>query len=122
MLPDRLAYFISDILHHLDLIAIMKRYGDEERGYPPYHPRMMLKVLLYASCLRLPSSRKIENRFQEDIAFRVPSANNTPDFQTISDFLSDADLPSVMRITSWQRGRHAGNIYLLRYNYLDVLL
>jgi len=86
---NHLGYFISDIVDHLDLSAIMTRYEDEERGYPPYHPRMMVKVLLYAYCIGVPSSRKIEKRLHEDIAFRVLAANNTPDFRTISDFRKD---------------------------------
>lgn len=83
---DHLAYFISDVVEHLNLSTIISHYEGEERGYPPYHPRMMVKVLLYAYCMGMPSSRKIEKRLQEDIAFRVLSANNTPDFRTISDF------------------------------------
>lgn len=84
--PEHLAYFISDVVDHLDLSAIMSRYEGEERGYPPYDPRMMVKVLLYAYCMGVPSSRKIERRLHEDIAFRVLAANNTPNFRTISDF------------------------------------
>jgi len=83
-----LAYFVSDVVDHLDLGAIMSRYT-EEKGYPPYHPAMMVKVLLYAYCVGVPSSRKIEKRLEEDIAFRVLAANNTPDFRTISDFRKD---------------------------------
>ena len=83
---DHLAYFISDVVDQLDLSAIMSRYEKEERGYPPYHPRMMVKVLVYAYCVGVPSSRRIEKRLHEDIAFRVLAANNTPDFRTISDF------------------------------------
>ena len=82
---DHLAYFISDVVDHLDLSDIMDCY-EEEKGYPPYHPVMMVKVLIYAYCIGVPSSRKIEKRLQEDIAFRVLAANNTPDFRTISDF------------------------------------
>jgi transposase len=74
---------------HLDLSAIMERYTGEERGYPPYHPAMMVKVLLYAYCIGVASSRKIERHLWEDIAFRVLAANNTPDFRTISDFRKD---------------------------------
>ncbi len=84
-----LADFLSDVVDHLDLSAIMSRYEQEERGYPPYHPRMMVKVLLYAYCIGVPSSRKMESRLHEDIAFRVLAANNTPDFRTISDFRKD---------------------------------
>lgn len=83
-----LAYFISDVVDHLDLGLIMNRY-EEEKGYPPYHPAMMVKVLLYAYCVGVPSSRKIEKRLEEDIGFRVLAANNTPDFRTISDFRKD---------------------------------
>ena len=86
---DHLAYFISDIVDQLDLSAIMERYAGEERGYPPYHPAMMVRVLIYAYCIGVPSSRKIEKRLCEDIAFRVLAANNTPDFRTISDFRKD---------------------------------
>jgi len=86
---DHLAYFISDVVDHLDLSVIMDRYTREERGYPPYHPAMMVKVLLYAYCIGVGSSRKIEKRLCEDIAFRVLAANNTPDFRTISDFRKD---------------------------------
>jgi transposase len=86
---DHLAYFISDVVDHLDLSAIMERYAGEERGYPPYHPAMMVKVLLYAYCIGIASSRKIEKRLCEDIAFRVLAANNTPDFRTVSDFRKD---------------------------------
>ena len=86
---DHLAYFITDVVDHLDLSAIMERYAGEERGYPPYHPGMMVKVLLYAYCTGVVSSRKIERHLCEDIAFRVLAANNTPDFRTISDFRKD---------------------------------
>jgi transposase len=43
---DHLAYFISDVVDQLDLSAITKRYKYEERGYPPYHPAMMVKALV----------------------------------------------------------------------------
>jgi len=83
-----LAYLISDVVEHLDLGAIMSRY-EEEKGYPPYHPVMMVKVLLYSYCIGVPCSRKIEKRLEEDISFRVLAANNTPDFRTISEFRKD---------------------------------
>ena len=86
---DHLAYFISDLVEHLDLSAITARYQGEERGGPPYHPRMMVKVLLYGYCIGVASSRRIARRLHEDIAFRVLAANNTPDFRTISDFRKD---------------------------------
>ena len=86
---DHLAYFISDIVDQLDLWEITARYEQERRGGPPYNPRMMVKVLLYAYCVGAPSSRRIATRLHEDIAFRVLAANNTPDFRTVSDFRKD---------------------------------
>jgi len=86
---DHLVYFISDIVDQLDISVIMERYAGEERGYPPYHPAMMVKVLLYAYCIGVASSRKIEKHLYEDVAFRILAANNTPDFRTISDFRKD---------------------------------
>jgi transposase len=74
---------------NLDFSSIMERYAGEDRGYPPYHSAMMVKVLLYAYCSGVASSRKIEKRLCEDIAFRVLAANNIPDFRTISDFRKD---------------------------------
>ena len=84
-----MAYFISDVVDQLELSEIMRCYTDEERGYPPYHPVMMVKVLVYAYCIGVPSSLKIARRLEEDVAFRVLAANNTPDFRTISDFRKD---------------------------------
>ena len=72
---DHLAYFISDIVDQLDLSEITARYEQERRGGPPYHPTMMVKVLLYAYCVGVPSSRRIATRLHEDIAFRVLAAN-----------------------------------------------
>ena len=86
---DHLAYFISDVVGQLDLSEITDRYERERRGGPPYNPKMMVKVLLYAYCVGVPSSRRMARRLHEDIAFRVLAANNTPDFRTISDFRKD---------------------------------
>jgi len=83
---DHLVYFISDVVDSLDLGEITFFYEKESRGNPPYHPSMMVKILLYAYCIGVPSSRRIAKRLKEDIGFRVLSANNTPDFRTISDF------------------------------------
>ena len=87
--PEHLAYFISDVVDQLDLSAITVRYEEERRGGPPYHPRMMVKVLLYGYCTGVASSRRIAQRLHEDIGFRVLAANNTPDFRTVSDFRKD---------------------------------
>jgi transposase len=86
-LPENhLVYFVSDVVDQLDLSKIHAHYGDEGRGQPPYDPRLMTKLLVYSYCVGVFSSRRIQKRLQEDIAFRVLAAGNEPDFRTISDF------------------------------------
>ena len=68
---DHLAYFISDVVDQLDMSKVTAGYERERRGGPPYHPRMMVKVLLYGYCVGVASSRRIAQRLHEDIAFRV---------------------------------------------------
>ena len=82
-----LAHFVSELVDEtLDLSAITKVYEREDRGYPPYHPVMMTKILLYAYSMGKPSSRRIEKCLLEDVGFRMLAANNTPNFRTIADF------------------------------------
>jgi transposase len=83
---DHLSYFVSDVVDQLDLSAIESVYEGEERGQPPYHPRMMTKILVYGYCVGVFSSRRIQKRLVEDVAFRVLAAGNQPDFRTIADF------------------------------------
>ena len=83
---DHLAFFVSDLIDQLDLSAITSVYEEEDRGYPPYHPVMLTKVLVYAYCVGVFSSRRIQRRLLEDVAFRVLAAGNEPDFRTIADF------------------------------------
>ncbi len=83
---DHLVYFVSDLIDEVDLSAILKVYEDEERGFPPYHPVMLTKVLVYAYCVGIFSSRRIQRRLAEDVGFRVLAAGNEPDFRTIADF------------------------------------
>jgi transposase len=86
-LPEKhLAYFVSDVVDNVDLSAMDAVYGSEKRGQPPYDPLMMTKVLVYGYCVGVFSSRRIERRLVEDIAFRVLAADNQPNFRTISDF------------------------------------
>jgi transposase len=86
-LPEgHLAFFVSDLIDQLDLSAITSVYEQDERGYPPYHPVMMTKLLVYAYCVGVFSSRKIYRRLVEDVAFRVLAAGNVPDYRTIGDF------------------------------------
>ena len=86
-LPEgHLAYFVVDVISQLDLSALHAYYDRELRGYPPHHPQMMVSLLLYAYSVGVASSRKIERRTYEDIAFRVIAAGQHPDHTTISEF------------------------------------
>src|SRR5271156_3765485 len=86
-LPENhLVYCVSDMVDQLDLSAIESVYAEEDRGQPPYHPRMMTKILVYGYCVGVFSSRRIQKRLVEDVAFRVLAAGNQPDFRTLSDF------------------------------------
>jgi transposase len=82
---DHLARFVSDVVDTLDLAAIEDAYI-EERGYPPYHPQMMVKVLLYGYCTGVYSSRKLARQLTDSVAFRFLAAGNQPDFRTLSEF------------------------------------
>jgi transposase len=83
---DHTARFISEAVDEmLDLASV---YGSYERsdGAPPYDPKMMLKLLLYAYSTGVTSSREMERRCQIDVAFRWLSANTAPDYRSISRF------------------------------------
>jgi len=83
---DHLVYFIIDVVRQLDLSEIYASYGGDGRGQPPYDPSMMVSLLLYAYSVGIPSSRRIEKATIEDIAFRVISANQHPDHDSICSF------------------------------------
>jgi transposase len=81
---DHLAWFVLDVVDHLDLGPFLKAYRADGHGRAAYAPRMLLAVLLYAYCSGIRSSRQIERRCHEDIAFRVLAGNRTPDHVTIA--------------------------------------
>ncbi len=81
-----MAHFVRDTVRvGLDLSAILAGYA-EERGYPPYHPGMMVALLLYAYSRGIYSSRQIARGCEERLDFQAVTAMNRPDFRTISDF------------------------------------
>ena len=81
-----LAYFVIDVVDRLDLSEVYASYGGDGRGQPPYEPSMMVALLIYAYCVGLPSSRRIEKAAREDVAFRVIAANQRPDHDSICAF------------------------------------
>jgi len=87
-LPEgHLALFISDVVDELDLSAIVSSYEEGDgRGQPPFHPALMVKLLVYAYCTGKPSSRKIEKATYEEIPYRVLAANQHPDHDSLAEF------------------------------------
>ncbi len=83
---DHLAWFVLDAVSQLDLTAFYARYREDGWGRKAYEPSMMVALLLYAYCEGERSSRQIERRCREDIAFRVLTANQQPDHATICRF------------------------------------
>jgi transposase len=83
---DDLVYFIVETVATLDLSPIFAHYERESRGQPPFHPRMMVALLLYCYATGTRSSRKIMRRCQTDVACRVIVGEDVPDFRTISEF------------------------------------
>lgn len=85
--PDHLALYVSDVVEALDVSGILKVYEEGDgRGRPPYHPVLMVKLLIYGYCIGKMSSRKIEQATHDDVAFRVLSCNQQPDHDSIAEF------------------------------------
>jgi transposase len=84
--PGHLSYFLLDVVGQLELAAIRAPYERELRGMPPHDPQLMVTLLLYGYCVGVPSSRKIERKTHEDVAFRVIAGGTHPDHTAISEF------------------------------------
>lgn len=87
-LPEgHLAHFIADLVESgaLDLAAVYGSY-EEERGYPPYDPRLMVKLIVYGYAVGVVSSRKLERATSEDVAARMLCAGQHPDYRSIARF------------------------------------
>ena len=86
-LPEgHLVYFLMDAVRELDISAITAHYERELRGFPPFHPRMMLTLLIFNYATGTRSSRKIMTRCEQDVACRVIVGEDLPEFHAISEF------------------------------------
>jgi transposase len=83
---DHLAWFVLDVVEELDLSAFLADYREDGWGRAAFDPAMMVALLLYAYAIGERSSRAIERRCREDVAFRVITANQAPDHATIARF------------------------------------
>ena len=85
--PDHQVYFLLDLVDELDLSEILiPAQAKDPRGEKGFDPRMLTMLLLYAYCVGIVSSRKIERACYEDLAFRVLTGNQQPDHSRISEF------------------------------------
>ena len=83
---DHLAWFVVDVVAELDLSGFYRVMRPDGRGGACYDPGLMVAVLFYAYCVGERSSRRIERRLSEDVAFRVVAANQAPDHATLARF------------------------------------
>jgi len=83
--PESLPAFISDLVDDMDLAPFLAAH-DEPRGMPPYHPAMMLKVLLYGYATGVRSSRKLEERLRSDVGFMFLAGGSRPGHKAIGEF------------------------------------
>ena len=79
-----LCFFIHQAVERLDLRELEQGYSEE--GHPGYHPALLLKVWLYAYALGVTSSRRLEQRIREDLAFRYLAGGAQPDFWALNEF------------------------------------
>jgi transposase len=100
--PESLPAFISDVVDDLDLAPFLAAH-DEPRGMPPYHPAMMLKVLLHGYATGVRSSRKLEERLKSDVGFMFLAGGAHPGHKAIGEY----------------RRRHLEAFHTL---FLDILL
>lgn len=83
---DDLVFFLLDTVSKLDLSRFVSPYEAETRGAPPFHPQMMVCLLLYAYCVGVFTSRKIAQACERNLAFLAIVGDDRPDFRTISAF------------------------------------
>ena len=84
---DHLARFVADVAEQLDLSPIYAAYTRKDgRGQEGYHPLLLTRLLLYSYCQGVTSSRRIERKTHEDVAFRFLAADQHPDHDTIASF------------------------------------
>src|SRR5579875_661156 len=85
--PNHLARIVAQVVDdHLDLAPLVASYENEEGGRPAFHPRMLLKVVLYGYCVGVGSSRKLEKATYEDVATRWLATDQHPHFTTLARF------------------------------------
>lgn len=94
--PTHIVRLINRMVNGMDLQDLLSDY--KGGGASAYHPRMLLKVLLYAYCMKIYTGRKIANALETDITFMWLSGNQTPNFRTINSFRSGRLKESIEQV------------------------
>src|SRR5271169_6533818 len=81
---EHLCFFVHRAVEKLDLSEFERGYSEE--GHPAYHPALLLKVWLYAYALGVTSSRRLEQRIREDLAFRYLAGGAQPDYWALNEY------------------------------------
>jgi len=81
---EHLCFFVHRVVEQLDLQEFEESYSNE--GHPAYHPALLLKLWLYAYALGVTSSRRLEQRIREDLAFRYLAGGAQPDYWALNEF------------------------------------
>ncbi len=97
LIPENhLVRTVSEAVEKIDLNVLLNQY--KGGGTSSYHPKMMLKVLVYAYCEKIYSSRRVAKALRENIHFMWISGENTPDFRTLNAFRSSRIKPVIDEI------------------------
>ncbi|MBD0744015.1 hypothetical protein BG418_20805 [Streptomyces sp. CBMA152] len=99
------ARFVADLVDEvLDLAPVLANYT-KKRGFPPYDPRLMVRLLIYGYTTGVRSSRAIERKCGDDVAFRFLAADQAPDFRSIARSAAATGTRSPTRSPSPCRGQ-----------------
>lgn len=113
MIPERhLVRVVNEVIDELDLSKLKKQY--KGGGTSSYHPRMMLKVLVYAYTQRRYSSRQIAKALRENVNYMWLSGMNKPDFRTINRFRGEVVKEVVEEVFSEVLG------YMIKQGYVGL--
>jgi transposase len=111
-----LCFFVHGAVEKLDLQEFEAGHSDE--GHPAYHPALLLKVWLYAYALGMTSSRRLEQRIREDLAFRYLAGGAQPDFWALNEFRKRhgrAMNDIFTQVVEWARSLGLGPCKALEY-------
>ena len=121
---DHLAWFVLDAVEQIDLSQFYKKYRTDGVGNSAFNPSMMVGLLIYSYCTGKRSSRRIEKHCQTDVAYKVITANQSPDHSTISRFRKNNESQSITtsRTGGMRKAPKRGHYGLVSFLLFHVFL